>query len=423
MSGERLLMPSDSVEGPTGFASNARALAWALADEYDVHVLGLQSMMNNKVKISINGEVRTVTQHANYPRGQDPFDFGARSLPRLMEELNPDVLLTINDIQMIQHVPKSIYPNEVTMKLMDMPSKKMISEEALRMELDGHIQRFKEKYPLDCKWIAYCPQDGDPPMAVWNNVYAVADQVVAFCKYGKSVFQTYYGMDVPYIYHGIDVSLLQPRERTILKDKFIIGNFNRNQPRKQPVRMLEAFAKFARDKNDVLCHMQMDWRDQFGWPIDHFAGMFGIMNKMIRPARHGMPREQVSNIYNTWDVNVTPTAGEGFGLCEVEGMACGKPNIATDYTTTKEFNIDSKPSPRGISVPYTELYWDRMDVAAVRRSLIDIDKLAEAFETYYKDRDLLAQHSENAREWAVNNVDICKLQDKWKTLIKDVLNR
>ena len=407
----------------TGFATNGRNVAWSLADEYDVHILGLQSVQSNKVKIKIGDDTRSVTQHANYPRGQGRWDFGARSLPVLMEELEPDVLLTINDIQMISHVPEVLYPSNVQMKLVDMPSKKMVSEEALMMELRGHIERFKEKYPLDCKTIFYTPQDGEPPMPNWKNIYAVADQVVAFCKFGKGIFDRFYNMDIPYIYHGIDTELFKPKEKSVLKDKFVIGNMNRNQPRKQPVRMLKAFSKFAKDKNDVLCAMQMDWNDQFGWPIQYFAQMYGIMNKMIQPQRVGMPREQVANIYNNWDLNVTPTGGEGMGLTELEGMSCGLPNLASDYTTSKELTMDGKPSPRGTLIPVKTLYWDKMDVAAVQRSLIDEDALAQIFEMYYNDRELLAKHGENAREWSMNNIEIRKLQHKWKSLVKDVLNR
>ena len=141
---------------PTGFATNGSNIAWCLADEYDVHYLGLQSVNQQKIKISVGGEERTITQHPNLPRGKQKWDFGTKSLPRLMETLEPDILLTINDIQMIQHIPNVLYPTNANIKLMDMPSKKMVSRDALMMELDSHIQRFKERYPLDCKWIAYC---------------------------------------------------------------------------------------------------------------------------------------------------------------------------------------------------------------------------------------------------------------------------
>jgi len=397
-------------------------VAWSLANEYDVHVLGLQSINLNRIRLNAEGEGREVTQHPNYPRGNQQWDFGVRSLPRLLNELEPAALITVNDIQMISHVPGTLYQTDVRMKLLDLPSKKMVSKDALMMELDANIQRFKEKYPLDVKWILYGPQDGEPPMPQWKQIYEVADQVVAFCKYGKTIYNTFYGINCPYIYHGIDTEVYKKQDRTDFKDRFVIGNMNRNQPRKQPVRCIRAFAKFARDKDDVLLYMQMDWNDQFGWPIEYFSRLYGVINKMIPPKRVGMPKTEVAKIYNQWDLNVTPTGGEGFGLTEVEGMACGIPNVATDYTTSKELTIDGNPTPRGTLVPYKDLHWEKLDVAAVQRSLIDEDKLADAFNKYYYNRELVTKHGENGIEWVKKNCSLKVTQTRWLKLIKGVLN-
>ena len=423
MTGEKVLLCSDSIEGPTGFANDAAGIAWSLARDYDVHVLGLQSQARQKINVVMEGEKRQVTQHPNLPRSKDIWDFGTKSLPKLLEFLNPEILLTVNDIQMIQHVPKSLYPSDVGMKIVDFPSKKIKSSDALHMELDGYIQRFQEKYPVDTKWILYGPQDGEPPMPQWNMIYSMADQVVSMSKYGGNIYKQFYNIDAPTIYHGIDSEIFVNRPKPDnLKDKFIIGNMNRNQPRKQPVRMIKAFAQFAKDKPDVFLHMQMDWSDRFGWPLQYFFQLYGVMNKAIRPKPVGMPREEVANTYNMWDLNVTPTGGEGFGLCEIEGMACGIPNIATDYTTTKELTIDGSPSPRGTCVPYTELYWEKMDVAAVQRSAINVDALTDTFNKYYYNRDLVIEHGENAEKWTQKNCSLKKLQNDWNKLIKNVLN-
>jgi glycosyltransferase involved in cell wall biosynthesis len=423
MSGEKILAIGDSLNGPTGFANNLMGISWCLADEYDVHVLGLQSNSANKIKITIHGDTRDVIQHPNLPRGNGKWDFGARSLPHLLDQLRPDVLLTVNDIQMISHIPNILYQNEAKIKMMDLPSKKMVSEDALLMDLKRNIQMFKEKYPLNMKWICYAPHDGEPPMPQWNQIYSLADQKVAFCKYGQYIFKHYYGDNVPYIYHGVDTDLFKPLDKPEqLQDKFVIGNFNRNQPRKQPVRCLEAFAKFAKNKDDVLLHMQMDWNDQFGWPIEYFSNILGIKGKMIQPRQVGMPREEVVKTYNMWDLNVTPTGGEGFGMTETEGMACEVPNIATDYTSTRELTIEGKPSPRGTPVPYKELYWEKLDVAAVRRSSIDVDALADVFNEYYYNRELVEKHGKNGREWVKKNASYEVTEKKWKKLVKDVLN-
>lgn len=306
MSGEKILIVSDSLEGPTGFANNAAGIAWSLAKEYDVHILGLQSIRDNYIDLNIEGETRRVTQHANIPREPNArWDFGRRSLPVLLDRLEPDLLFTLNDIQMIQHIPQILCPDRISLKIIDLPAREFLSDDAIKMQLEAEVEKFKERYPRDTPWLAYCPHDGIPPMGDWKFIYRMADQVIAMSKFGQKVFKDYFNMDVPYIYHGVDSALFMPREKPEkLQDKFIVGDINRNQPRKQPVRVIQAFAKFAKDKDDVYLHLQKDWRDQFGWPLEYFVNLYGIRNKVVQPRPVGLPREEVARTYNMWDVNL-----------------------------------------------------------------------------------------------------------------------
>jgi len=419
---ETVLTVGDSIQGPTGFANDLAGVSWCLAKDYDVHILGLQTIQDQVVEIDIEGERRKVFQHANYPRANQRFDFGIRSLPILLDKINPDILLTVNDIQMINHVPQTMCPPGINLNVIDLPAKTFKGEYALVEEMKGQLTKFKEKFPRETKWIAYCPQDGDPPMPNWAGIYRMADQVVGMAKYGQWVFKNWYNMDVPFIWHGVNTKLFYPRNKPKeLQDRFVIGNFNRNQPRKQPVRCMEAFAKFAKDKPDVLLHMQMDWNDEFGWPLEYFANHFGIMQKLIRPRPVGMPREEVAKTYSMWDANCNPTAGEGFGLTHIEGFSCGLPSVATDYTTSKELIDEGSLGPRGLLVPAKELYWQTLNVAAVRRALIDINALADSFNRYYYDRDLLKQHSKNSREWATKNVSWKVIQKYWIDLVGNTI--
>jgi glycosyltransferase involved in cell wall biosynthesis len=422
MTEEKVLVVGDSLTGATGFSVNGANICWSLAKDYDVHYLGLQSFKDTELELDIEGEKRKIIHHANQPRGEDRYDFGQRSLPVLLEELEPEVLLTINDIQMIRHVPDVMCPRQIQLPIIDLPSKKFVSDESLKRKLEGEVQKFKERYPRDTKWIAYCPQDGDPPMNQWSYIYSMADKTVAMSKYGKKVFKDYFNMDVPYIWHGVDSTTFYPDEKPEkIEDKFVVGNFNRNQPRKQPVRAIEGFAKFAKDKDDVLLHMQMDWNDIFGWPLKYFTDLYGVSHKCIQPGKVGMPREEVARIYNAWDVNLMTTGGEGFGLCFAESMMCGVPNIACDYTTSRELIDDGWLRPRGLFADH-QLHWQKMDVAAVRRSLVDPDSLSDKLNEYYYNRDKLQKHSENSAKWAKKNLSIKKQQKQWRDLVKDTLN-
>jgi len=425
MTGEKILLFSDSLEVPSGFGNNAANIAWCLAEKFDVHLMGLQTYQQHDVKLNMEGKERIVTEHPNLPKNNDvQWDFGVKSLPPLLDKLKPDILLTINDIQMVAHIPQILCPDKATLKLIDLPSKDIIPPDALAMQLEALVSKFQEKFPRNTKWIMYAPEDGHPPMPNWGFYYQFADSVVAFAKYGQWVFKKYFGMDVPYIYHATDSNVFKPMDKSPeAEGKFILGDINRNQPRKQPLRALEAFAKFAKDKEDVFLHMQMDWRDQFGWPIDYFIDhVYQIpARKCIPPKPFGMPREEVVKTFNDWDVHLMPTAGEGFGIPFIEAAICGIPTIGTGYTTTDELIIEGAPGPRGISCGY-DIYWEKIDEAAVGRALIDIGEFVEAMNRYYYDRDLLKEHGKNGRKWALENATLKVIEPQWINHIKKVLN-
>jgi glycosyltransferase involved in cell wall biosynthesis len=63
-----------------------------------------------------------------------------------------------------------------------------------------------------------------------------------------------------------------------------------------------------------------------------------------------------------------------------------------------------------------------MDVAAVRRSLIDVKEMADAFQYYYDNPDIRRKHGKNARRWTERHCDIRVIEKKWNDLIKNTLN-
>lgn len=421
---DRILIVGDTLDAPTGYGIGGQNISWCLAKKYEVHYLGLQATIRTEFLVKKCGQTRRIVLHPNLPREPKLDDFGEKSLPILLKQLEPDLLITINDIQMVKHVPKSLCTDEARIRIADLPARRKLSELAMKMQLE-RVRRLWEEQTLDTQWLMYAPQDGEPPLSDWVYYYLAADRVVAFSKYGQYVFKKYYNLDVPYIYAGYDTELFKPLPKANeLRDKFIIGNINRNQPRKQPLRTIEAFAKFAKDKEDVMLYLQMDWNDPFGYPIElHLREIHKIPPyKILRPKPYGMPYEEIPYCYAQMDINVNSHAGEGFGLCSIEGFAMGKPYVATDYTTTRELVYEGEPSPRGIAVPYSELYFQFPKFAAGKRALIDTNKLAEAFEMYYRDRDMLVEHSRNAMEWVKKHCALPVIEKRWIEEVENTLS-
>jgi glycosyltransferase involved in cell wall biosynthesis len=72
-------------------------------------------------------------------------------------------------------------------------------------------------------------------------------------------------------------------------------------------------------------------------------------------------------------------------------------------------------------VPYKDLMWDTPIRAAPMRAMWDEHAAAKAFEHYYKNRDVLEEHSKNARAYAVKHYDWNNsIAPKWKKWLKTV---
>jgi glycosyltransferase involved in cell wall biosynthesis len=72
-----------------------------------------------------------------------------------------------------------------------------------------------------------------------------------------------------------------------------------------------------------------------GCDIRQLVRYFGLQGRVILAEPNmglGDPEERLRQTYNVFDVMLTTTQGEGFGLPTLEGMACGVPQIVPDWS-------------------------------------------------------------------------------------------
>jgi hypothetical protein len=132
-----------------------------------------------------------------------------------------------------------------------------------------------------------------------------------------------------------------------------------------------------------------------------------ITNPDLSPA-NSVSEEFLNVIYNTADVGVNTSLGEGWGLVPFEQAACGIPQIVPDHSASTElFNN------RGILLPtrpFTALNTN------VEGGLVDEHDLADALNKYYYDTDLRYSHAAKMYEYISNPKlewdNIAKIWDK-----------
>jgi len=312
----RVLWISDAV-AHTGFATVCHSVLEHLTQKYDIHVLG----------VNYFGDPHPY-KYPIWPAATGGDVFGLGRLPKLLQQLRPHITCVVNDPWIVKDY----------IQLLDAP---------LGRAPDGQ-EAFTNK-------VAYMPVDG-------KNLQP--DFVQPLDGLHHAIFYTQFGLDearksgftnenVSIIPHGVDLADFTPmgtkaaraKLTNVLQDWFVVGCVNRNQPRKRLDLALEYFAEWAKDKPVEVKFYYHGALQDVGWNILQLAEYYGISDRLIITSPNlttavGVPRDMLKFIYNCFDVQVTTTLGEGWGLTQMEGMACAVPQVVPDWSALGEWAKD-----------------------------------------------------------------------------------
>lgn len=219
-----------------------------------------------------------------------------------------------------------------------------------------NVAGFLDRAPKGVPVIAYMPVDG---ANMSRNIAPKLNALAAAVWYTRFGFEQarVSGFDGArhVIPHGIDTSLFRPVDRSLARealglpeDAFIVGNVNRNQPRKRLDVTIRYFAEWTakhrvRDARLLLHCAKQD----AGWDLEGLAAHHRIADRVIftgsENIRDAGDAGIMPLIYSALDVQVSTTLGEGWGLTTMEGMACGIPQIVPEWAALGEW---AKPAVR-----------------------------------------------------------------------------
>jgi len=208
------------------------------------------------------------------------------------------------------------------------------------------------------KTFFYFPIDSIPnPNDIANLSFF--DEIMTYTEYAKDVvtqFDPEQGNRLQVVPHGVDTNAffqLPLCERLAIKNdmfgenKFVVGTVNRNSARKDPAATMLAFHEAFRTENvrtDAVLYMHMNPTDYTGVNLVHLASTLGLeigKDVFFPPAESfneqtGVSVAELNKIYNTFDIFVTTSTAEGWGLTVTEAMACKIPIIAPMHTALAE---------------------------------------------------------------------------------------
>lgn len=154
---------------------------------------------------------------------------------------------------------------------------------------------------------------------------------------------------------GVDLELYRPLPKaearkawnlqsTPARDGFIVGNINRNQPRKRLENTIDVFATWVleHDVRDAFLMLHLAPTGEHAIDIKQLMGYYGLNHRLILsvpPAvsgGRGISEASLAGMYSCFDAMLTTTQGEGFGLTTFEAAAAGVPIIAPAWSALGE---------------------------------------------------------------------------------------
>lgn len=268
-----------------------------------------------------------------YPQGvfsydadanEDPKEqgFGFNKIHEYIELVNPDVVMIYNDPLIICKFIESMKHDKAT------------STYKLWIYLDQVYNKISKQFI-------------DP-------IYTHADKVFCFSDVWASRFSMTYGKfpDVQVLEHGLDSSFFKISNTEQIKkklnlpaDSIVLLNANRNSTRKRLDLTIQGFSQIVGKYPNVYLIMLTNMKQgSYDIPsIWHNEVFPEYYNRLIciDSSSGTMTDAMMNELYNVADIGINTSDGEGFGLCQLEHLALGKPQVVTDVGTYQTF-MDTK---------------------------------------------------------------------------------
>lgn len=149
---------------------------------------------------------------------------------------------------------------------------------------------------------------------------------------------------------GVDRNVFHPIAReearrhlpAPLRDAFIIGNVNRNQPRKRWDLTVKYFATWIQQHEirDAWLYLHTAPTGDVGCDVVQLAKYYSVVDRIavVTPETfYGVSEQAMARTYNCFDVLISTTQGEGMGLPALEAMACGVPCVLPDWAAYSDW--------------------------------------------------------------------------------------
>jgi D-inositol-3-phosphate glycosyltransferase len=303
---KRILWVGDAVS-PTGFSKATHHVCDAFhRAEFEVHILG----------VNFYGDPHDYP-YKIYPSmpGGDFMGFGR--IKGMVKAIDPAVVFIQTDPWHVSSYLKAL--GEHSVPVIGVIAIDGINAKGVLLNDLDHVVFWTEFAQKEATQTGYTGPSTIIPLGVDQNIYYPADKAAARASF-----------DFPTIL----------KKRGFEGEPFIIGVVGRNQWRKRLDLTLEYFAEWVSTYpvDDAFLWLHAGSTNRDAWDLQDLARYYGVTKRVLIPklGAAGFSEEQMARLYNCFDVLLTTTMGEGFGLPMFEAMACGVPLVAPDWSALGE---------------------------------------------------------------------------------------
>ena len=288
------------------------------------------------------------------------------------------------------------------------------------------IKTLSPQQKKDTRFVSYIDQVylHQKPMYI-NVLNDTFDHIIAFTDYWRDIIMGQdisKDMKVNVLMHGFNDDMYYKVPKKVARsyfhldqDTFYILNLNRNQPRKRWDICIKAYCEVikmhydAQKKNASKAmkpiQLMIGTANNTCWDfteiIEREFKKRGLPKEIIPKYFFTVPRPQqlldseVNLLYNAADIGINTCDGEGFGLCNFEHAALGKPQVVPNIGGFRDFFHDKNAL---LIQPKYNLYVDSMrDGIGGETEMSDPSDFAAAIWKYYQNPQLVQKHGERAR--------------------------
>ena len=254
------------------------------------------------------------------------------------------------------------------------------------------------------RWCPLVPVDHDPVPPGVHSVMFHAYAPIAYAPNGLRALRRA-GFDPLYAPHAYDPTQFYPMPKAearqllgLPQDKFIVGTVAVNRggipSRKAWDELINGVSLFRRDSQADMLYIThthpADDGYEGGLPLRQMAADCGIGDITLFPHvpayKAGFSTEKLRWLYNSMDVLLAVSVGEGFGIPTLEAQACGVPVIAGRWAAQEDlvfsgWFVEPDEAHRFRSTQMAYIYLPEPDAIADRLRLAYMSRENEALKS------------------------------------------